>query len=323
MGTDQTNLQKSQPSFMQAVAFDDFENFASTTKEWDIDFRQLDRGPFSAEVKQAFIGSTQFSHAKLNRIMDQRGNPPKNHFTFAIMSGSSLLSWHKHIIPDYFIILYAPGSEIDCVSQPGFHVFTFSQTETQIAEAMHSLELPEPRQVLGNTAVLACSRTRWERLNQAFHRLDQMLFSNPSGPYNSHIYESFDELQRLLLTSFTSTQLPKHRSSSSKNKRTITRVMDYIDVNKREPLTVRDLCGIAGVTERALEYSFDKHFGISPKTYLKTIRLNYVHRELQKADPAETKISNVANSYGFWHMGDFAADYRSLFGELPSKTLRK
>jgi len=30
----------------------------------------------------------------------------------------------------------------------------------------------------------------------------------------------------------------------------------------------------------------------------------------------------VANAWGFWHMGQFARDYRRLFGELPSDTLR-
>lgn len=27
--------------------------------------------------------------------------------------------------------------------------------------------------------------------------------------------------------------------------------------------------------------------------------------------------------HGFWHMGQFAADYRAIYGELPSKTLRR
>jgi AraC-like DNA-binding protein len=31
-------------------------------------------------------------------------------------------------------------------------------------------------------------------------------------------------------------------------------------------------------------------------------------------------ITDVANEWGFWHMGQFAADYQSQFGELPSET---
>ena len=30
--------------------------------------------------------------------------------------------------------------------------------------------------------------------------------------------------------------------------------------------------------------------------------------------------ANVAHRWGFWHMGQFARDYRRLFGELPSET---
>ncbi|MFV2073945.1 MAG: helix-turn-helix domain-containing protein, partial [Thermoanaerobaculales bacterium] len=36
-----------------------------------------------------------------------------------------------------------------------------------------------------------------------------------------------------------------------------------------------------------------------------------------------TLVTDVANSWGFWHMGQFAADYRRQFGELPSETLRR
>ncbi|MCK5375915.1 MAG: helix-turn-helix domain-containing protein, partial [Acidobacteria bacterium] len=33
-------------------------------------------------------------------------------------------------------------------------------------------------------------------------------------------------------------------------------------------------------------------------------------------------VTDVANNWGFWHMGQFAADYRKMFGELPSQTLQ-
>ena len=48
-----------------------------------------------------------------------------------------------------------------------------------------------------------------------------------------------------------------------------------------------------------------------------------MRKELQKNDPSETKIINIANHWGFWHIGKFAADYRRKFGELPSETLGK
>jgi hypothetical protein len=34
-------------------------------------------------------------------------------------------------------------------------------------------------------------------------------------------------------------------------------------------------------------------------------------------------VSAVANRWGFWHLGQLAADYRNLFDELPSETLAR
>jgi len=35
-----------------------------------------------------------------------------------------------------------------------------------------------------------------------------------------------------------------------------------------------------------------------------------------------TLFNQLANAWGIWHMGRFAADYRKLFGEVPSETLQ-
>ncbi len=62
---------------------------------------------------------------------------------------------------------------------------------------------------------------------------------------------------------------------------------------------------------------------MTPKAYIKGHRLFKVHRELRRSAPDKTRVSDVANLWGFWHMGQFASDYRKLFRELPSETLKR
>jgi AraC family ethanolamine operon transcriptional activator len=76
-----------------------------------------------------------------------------------------------------------------------------------------------------------------------------------------------------------------------------------------------------GASERTLRRGFRERFGVSPKAYLLAQRLIDVRRTLRTADPDATLVADVANRFGFWHMGQFAADYRKHFGELPSQTL--
>jgi AraC family ethanolamine operon transcriptional activator len=51
-------------------------------------------------------------------------------------------------------------------------------------------------------------------------------------------------------------------------------------------------------------------------------RLNHVRRRLCDPDSTST-VSQIANDWGFYHLGKFAQDYRHLFGERPSVTLSR
>ena len=57
------------------------------------------------------------------------------------------------------------------------------------------------------------------------------------------------------------------------------------------------------------------------KQYLRTLKLNKVRKILKHSGIQNTHTTDIANNYGFWHMGQFAKDYKNLFGELPSETL--
>jgi transcriptional regulator GlxA family with amidase domain len=53
------------------------------------------------------------------------------------------------------------------------------------------------------------------------------------------------------------------------------------------------------------------------------VRLQRAHTALRDSNPAETTVQAVALSLGLLHQGRFAANYRALFGETPSETLRR
>ena len=65
-----------------------------------------------------------------------------------------------------------------------------------------------------------------------------------------------------------------------------------------------------------------RHLDTTPYGYLRRVRLERAHRDLQAGSPADTSVAAVAGRWGFADLGRFAAQYRTAFGRLPSQTLR-
>jgi AraC family transcriptional regulator, ethanolamine operon transcriptional activator len=102
----------------------------------------------------------------------------------------------------------------------------------------------------------------------------------------------------------------------------VKRVQGYIEANLREPLSLGEICQAAGASCRTLFYGFQDIMGLSPKAFLRARRLNAVRRELLQSEAAVSTIFDLASNWGFWHMGQFGRDYKAMFGELPSETLK-
>ncbi len=96
-----------------------------------------------------------------------------------------------------------------------------------------------------------------------------------------------------------------------------------LDSVQGDPVSVQQLRHQVSSSRSTLERAFAEHFGIKPKAYLMARRLNGVRKMLKTTDPEVGKILDVASRWGFWHMSQFAADYRRQFGELPSETLSR
>lgn len=103
----------------------------------------------------------------------------------------------------------------------------------------------------------------------------------------------------------------------------MSRVLEYLDCDPQPMPTLCELCRVAGVSQRTLEYGFCDLLGVTPVRYLKVLRLNRVRQRLIKRTPECETVTSVALRFGFVDLGRFAGEYRRLFGERPSDTLRR
>ncbi|MGH3309094.1 MAG: AraC family transcriptional regulator [Streptomyces sp.] len=100
------------------------------------------------------------------------------------------------------------------------------------------------------------------------------------------------------------------------------RAASFIDAHADRPLTLSDIADAASASPRALQSAFAHHYDTSPLGYLRRVRLERAHRDLQAADPAVTTVDAIAAGWGFTTPGEFSTAYQEAYRRPPSLTLR-
>jgi AraC family ethanolamine operon transcriptional activator len=105
--------------------------------------------------------------------------------------------------------------------------------------------------------------------------------------------------------------------------RVIGRTLATIDAEQGKALFIDDLCRTTDVSERTLRNVFHEYFGVGPMRLLKVRQLLEIRRALLAGDPARDTVARVAARFGVWDFSLFARNYKALYGESPSESLRK
>ncbi len=308
-----------------ARQFDSFEELSEIAVGWDSDFRQLDAERFNSEILLAQIGSILLANGRFGCHVDQRGATPAGMRTFAVPDvDCSEMHWFGHAVEQDVLLTFPSHGELEAYSRPGFNVTTFSIPEDLLAEYFERNGGPELRKILGPAETI--TRVQPSLLNGLRYLLRQAAEKarNPGSSISHDLL--FDDIQNGILFSLfqiLSSIKPVSMKSAAIDHFPLKRVLEFIDAHIDEPLRISDLYADAEVSESTFLNLFKQQLGMTPKSYLAGQRLYGVHRELWRSDPSNTLVSRVAESWGFWHMSQFAADYRRLFGELPSTTLKR
>lgn len=316
--------------------FSSFEELSAKAKSWNIDFRQLNTEHFKSNFFQAKIGSILVSSATFGCHVEQRGETPPEMRTFAVLSKSCPdIYWFGHHVNNDDLLIFPSHGEIECFSRVGFEVNTISIPESLLRNVFELKGVDNINKII--TAEEIVKKTSVKNINQLRNLLQQLkiyLQRNNVNIEEDYLLDNqifYNEIQNQILRAIFNIMTDScYQNSQSfyklSRKNSISKLqtlIEYIKVNDGELLHVDKLCHVAQISERSIQYLFKRELGMSPTAYIKGHRLYKAHKKLWKYDQSNINIRDVANEFGFWHMGQFATDYFKLFGELPSKTLRK
>ena len=112
-------------------------------------------------------------------------------------------------------------------------------------------------------------------------------------------------------------------SGDRRHRAILGRFEEFLANNRDRPLYLAEICAAVGTSERTLRLSCQKHLGMGPIHYLWLRRMYLTHRALLLADHTAATVTEIAMNHGFWELGRFAVEYRRVFAESPSETLKR
>ncbi len=304
--------------------FVDFEELGYLVQGWGLDYRIIDCGRFFGEHHQIVTPGILINEARYNRHLLQKGNIPPGMRTFGIIAQDTTpFIWRKQEVTRNSILIFPKGAELDAMTLPGFHIYTLSIQENLLEERLQREEGQQSflRQQLNQGGVLkvkyATIQALRNFLKRALNRTNEMPEILKSEVFRQRLYnEATDFIFEILaLGEQNSLTVPFRKHAS------IVKVVDeWLTDTDFKQHSVYDMARALKLNERTLRRVISGWYGVPPKQYLLSIRLNEVRKALLQPFDPDTTINDIANRMGFTHMGNFAALYRRHFDELPSET---
>ncbi|MGQ4599754.1 helix-turn-helix domain-containing protein [Nocardia sp. R6R-6] len=98
--------------------------------------------------------------------------------------------------------------------------------------------------------------------------------------------------------------------------------IEYINANADQPLTLTDIAEASGVTARALQHDFRRHYDTTPLGYLRRVRVERAHEDLSTSEPGDGQtVAAIAERWGFARPARFAVAYLVRYGRPPTEAL--
>ena len=306
------------------VTTHDAHEQAQAQAGWSLQYDQISCGKFVGQVHLMQLPGVSLVHERANQAIRQRGDLGDDSYLFALPASTGTASaLFSGAAVGQHDVMVGPSDGLDLCSPANFNLIGIvvdAELLTSLWARIHHVSMAA---WVSQQRVVSIGTERTQRL-LALHR--QILNCSQSGLPLANSTKALEILRDDVILEWvdalpTSCDMSDLRALSTR-KVVVDRACEWmLQTGRDEALSMLEICKRVGVSQRKLNYCFQEVLGMSPMKYQRITRLNRTQQALKQARVGEN-VFDIASRWGFWHMGQFSQDYKRLFGELPSDTLR-
>lgn len=308
----------------RVLAFSDPYSYQSAIHGAQFEVLVTGRGEFHAELTQIELPRLwiQSGRESLPRIL--RGSVDADRPAIAFLLGEDAPAMFRcgRIVSSGDIIV-DDAHPMHSRTEAASHWGSLSLTTADLAAAGKAIagrELTAPSRAY----IARPGTSRMARLVRLHKRAVHLVRTAPDKIAHPQVARALDQaLVHAMVMCLTEAEPVDDATGAHRHLAIIERLEDVLTANQGEPMYLAEICAATGATERTLRACCQEHLGMGVIRYLWLRRMHLAHRALNLAAPTTTTVTEIATKCGFWELGRFSVEYRALFHEAPSASLRR
>jgi AraC-like DNA-binding protein len=166
------------------------------------------------------------------------------------------------------------------------------------------------------------SAENFTRIRVLHHEVNRMASAGETVLDHPEVVRSLEQtFTASMVACITGGTCGSHGTGWHRHQQIMLRFREWLDANKDRAVYLEEVCTALDISAPTLRRCCEEHLGMSPMYYLWLRRMNLAYQGLKRH--SQTSVTATAMNFGFWHLGRFADEYRSLFGESPNATLAR
>jgi AraC family ethanolamine operon transcriptional activator len=303
----------------------DFVELEEALSAWDHQYQQISPGTFYGRFLHTQNDMLGVYRNRWERAIHYRGAPLGVVMFAVTLTQTSEARWMGQRVGVDDVCVQRCGAEAEYLSAPLWDSVVLTIPEVELARQIVDITHDDPETLLHTHGVVHLTPQLATQVRQAaLNYIDTAVRSVATPDAPSPLSQMAKSTVELMARVLVSAQPQRHvKSSLNRSRQWVHKAEEFCGQHPNQPLRIGQLCRELGVSERTLRDAFYKQTDTSPLAYLKTQRLNHIYHELRDGDPGEVLIKKIAYASGFSHLGHFCRDYKQLFGESPSETIKR